>query len=159
MKTKVKVRYRTVVDSDVVYDSNQFAREIAHYLADPDGWVSEGYTFEQSDRADTLVHLSSPSTLKTNGCRNDKLSCAEMNGEHVWINAQRWANGSKASGLSLEDYRQYVVTHEMGHHLGYDHVKCPGRGDPAPLMMQQTLGIGECRPNTKLTDSDRKKRR
>lgn len=156
---KTKVRYMTVVDSDVSYDADQFAREVTDYLADPDGWVSEGYVFERSDRPGVIVHLSSPATLKTNGCRDSKLSCAEMNGEHVWINAYRWVHGAKASGLAVDEYRQYVVTHEMGHHLGHDHVKCPGRGDPAPLMMQQTLGIGQCRPNTKLTDSDRKKRR
>lgn len=46
----------------------------------------------------------------------------------------------------------------MGHILGYDHVKCPGKGHPAPIMMQQTLGIGECSPNTKLTAKDRRKK-
>ena len=155
----MKIRYTTVVDSDVAYDPDQFAAEVATYLADPDGWVSEGYAFERSNRPRVIVHLTHPATLKTNGCRNESLSCAEMNGEHLWINARRWMHGASASGLELDDYRQYIVTHEMGHILGYDHVKCPGRGDPAPLMMQQTLGLGVCRPNTKLTDSDRKKRR
>jgi len=155
----MKIRYTTSVDSDVDYDSDQFAAEIADSLADPDGWVSEGYVFERSTRPRVRIRLSSPETLGRSGCQHTGLSCAELNGTHMWINARRWMRGSAASGLTLADYRQYVVTHEMGHSLGHDHVGCPGRGEPAPLMMQQTLGIGVCRPNTKLTDSDRKKRR
>ena len=36
----------------------------------------------------------------------------------------------------------------MGHLLGKEHVKCPGKGHKAPIMLQQTLGIGKCIPNT-----------
>jgi hypothetical protein len=41
-----------------------------------------------------------------------------------------------------------MVSHEMGHILGKEHVKCPGKGKKAPIMLQHTLGIGECIPNT-----------
>lgn len=67
----------------------------------------------------------------------------------IWLNANRWMHGAKASKLPLERYRQYMVSHEMGHSLGHDHVLCNGSG-PAPIMMQQTLGIGKCSPNTKV---------
>ncbi len=155
----MKIRYTTVVDSDVTYDPTHFADEVAAYLSDPDGWVSEGYTFVRTSTPDVVIHLASPETLATNGCRDATLSCAELNGTHMYLNADRWTKGAPPSKLVLKDYRQYMVTHEMGHILGYDHVKCPGRGEPAPLMMQQTLGIGDCKPNTKLTASDRKKGR
>ena len=68
----------------------------------------------------------------------------------MYLNADRWFRGSSKSKLGLTDYRQYMVTHEMGHILGHDHEKCPCKDCPAPLMMQQTLGIGECKPNIKL---------
>lgn len=155
----MKIRYTTDVDSDVAYDPKMFAQEIDVYLADPNGWVSDGYTFVRSSPADVEIHLSSPQTLATNGCRDPKLSCAEMNGRHMHLNSMRWTQGAAPSKLNLKSYRQYVVTHEMGHILGHDHVKCPGPGHPAPLMLQQTLGIGKCKPNTKLTDIDRKKGR
>jgi len=155
----MKIRYTTKVDSDVDYNPTIFADEVAVYLADPNGWVSEGYTFVRSAPADVEIHLSSPQTLATNGCRDGTLSCAELNGRHMHLNSIRWTRGAPPSKLDLKDYRQYMVTHEMGHILGHDHVKCPGRGQPAPLMMQQTLGIGVCSPNTKLTDSDRTKSR
>lgn len=145
------VRYWTSVDEDVDYPPDQFAQEVAIYLADPDGW-GQFYAFVD-DRTGKHIRLCHPRTLKTEGCHDDQLSCAILNGDQIWLNARRWMHGAPASRLPLERYRQYMVTHEMGHSLGYEHVKCPGSG-PAPLMMQQTLGIGKCTPNTKLTQID-----
>lgn len=148
----MRVLYSTSVDPGVPYSSTQFADEVAIYLADPDGW-GQFHEFIPTKRGGKHIRLSLPSTLKKEGCKDDQLSCAMLGGVDIWINYDRWMKGSKASGLPLERYRQYMVTHEMGHSLGYDHVHCP-EGGPAPLMMQQTLGIGKCSPNTKLTDID-----
>jgi hypothetical protein len=148
MKTVV---YRTSVDPDVDYPADQFAQEVAIYLADPDGWA-QFFTFVQG-RGGKHIRLSRPQTIKAVGCKEDQLSCATLGGTRVWLNADRWIHGAPPSRLPLERYRQYMVSHEMGHSLGYDHVKCPGSG-PAPVMMQQTLGIGACTPNTKLTELD-----
>ena len=65
----------------------------------------------------------------------------------MYLNYDRWINGSPASKLDLEDYRQYMVSHEIGHILGKGHKKCPCKGCHAPIMMQQTLGIEQCIPN------------
>lgn len=146
MKT---IRYRTVVDKDVKYDPKKFQDEVAIYLSDPDGWA-QWYTFEYAATGPAkVIRLCRPSTLKQEGCQDDSLSCAVLGGNLIWLNAARWLHGSKASKLPLERYRQYMVSHEMGHSLGYDHESCPGSG-PAPVMMQQTLGIGQCTPNTKV---------
>lgn len=153
----MKVRYTTIVDADVRYPPKQFAREVAMYLADPDGWESRGYTFEAVERSpDVVIHLASPATLLKSGCGDAGLSCAELNGRLMFLNAMRWTQGASASKLPLDEYRQYMVSHEMGHILGHNHVSCPTPGAPAPIMMQQTRGIGSCIPNTKLTPSDRK---
>lgn len=148
MKT---VYYRTSVDPDVSYPPKKFADEVAVYLADPEGW-GQFFTFKVR-KTGKHVRLCQPGTVKAEGCKDDQLSCAILGGDQIWLNADRWTGGSVPSKLPLERYRQYMVTHEMGHSLGYDHVKCPGSG-PAPLMMQQTLGIGKCSPNTKLTEID-----
>jgi hypothetical protein len=151
----MKIKYTTRVDPDVSYPPKVFAREVDVYLADPDGWASDGYVFVRATPADVVISLSSPNTLATRGCYNRGLSCAEMNGHRIHLNAMRWTQGAPPSKLTLTAYRQYMVTHEMGHILGHDHVPCPGPGLPAPVMLQQTLGIGKCTPNTKLTDKDR----
>lgn len=152
----MEIRYTTVVDKDVSYDTKQFAQEVETYLADPDGWISRGYTFVRSRDPKVIIHLSSPKYLQENGCKDGELSCAEMNGRNMYLNSDRWLKGASKSKLQLKEYRQYMVSHEMGHILGYDHTSCPGSKKPAPVMVQQTKGIGSCTPNTKLTEFDRK---
>lgn len=155
MKT---IRYRTSVAEGLSYDPKTFRDEIHIYLADPDGWA-QFYKFVESPPGPNVKHirLTNPTTLKTNGCESDALSCAVLGGTEIWLNADRWIHGAPKSRLPLVEYRQYMVSHEMGHSLGYEHVACPGSG-PAPIMLQQTLGIGRCTPNTKLTKYDRTKK-
>jgi hypothetical protein len=148
------VRYTTRVDPGVPYASDRFAREVAIYLADPEGWASLGYTFEVGAGGKT-IRLSRPQTIRQEGCESEALSCAILGGDRIWLNSDRWLHGAPRSRLPLEAYRQYMVTHEMGHALGYEHATCPGPGKPAPLMMQQTLGLHGCTPNTTLTATDR----
>ena len=59
------------------------------------------------------------------------------------LNAKRWVFGAKAYKSDVVRYRQYLVNHEFGHSLGYNHVGCPGKGRPAPVM--------SCRARTRHT--------
>lgn len=143
------------IDDDVlkkyqIYNAGerQFDFYLMSYLNSPDGWSTKGYFFEPvSKNPDIYITLSSSETIMKKCGLPKALSCAELNGKYLFLNAERWFRGSKKSKLSLEDYRQYMVSHEIGHILGYDHTKCPCKGCKAPIMMQQTLGIGKCIPN------------
>jgi Zn-dependent M32 family carboxypeptidase len=65
----------------------------------------------------------------------------------IYISKDNWDDTPVASGYkNKQSYRVYVILHEVGHALGYDHAKCPGLNQPAPVMMQQTLGTGLCYP-------------
>ena len=150
-----RIKVKVVVDPDAqsqysITHPAQIEFYIMAYLSDPDGWRKKGYFFEPvSLNQDVLIHFSTNATIRDKcGFTKSKLSCAEMFGKTMWINADRWFHGSPKSKLSLDDYRQYLVSHEMGHILGHEHEKCPCPGCRAPIMMQQTLGIGECTPNT-----------
>jgi len=146
----MNIRYTVRVDPDVKVPLDTFAFELAVYLADPDGWAGKGYTFtEVKQNPKVTIRLSTPETIHKI-CKDGTLSCAELGGHRMYLNASRWMHGAPKSKLDLENYRQYVVSHEMGHILGHDHAKCPGRDQPAPIMMQQTLGIGQCKPNTQV---------
>jgi hypothetical protein len=154
------VPYAVEIGPGVEYKLSKFAKEVQDCLDDPSGWKSRGYKFrpvKKDEKPRMTIILSSPRTLRDNGCKDENLSCAILNGGKVWINAMRWTLGATPSKQNLEGYRQYVISHEVGHALGYDHVDCPGDHEPAPIMMQQTLGIGKCEPNTKLTSADTKK--
>ena len=148
MKT---LTFACVVDPDVRANPKTFAKWIAMYVADPDGWESKGYSFVHVQKnPDIVIHLSSVEGLKKVGC-DPKLNCAEMNGKHIHVNADLWSGKTQnKSQLQLVDNRQYILSHEMGHILGYGHVKCPGVGNLAPIMLQQTKGIGACVPSTKV---------
>lgn len=62
---------------------------------------------------------------------------------YIYINAKNWINGVKQSGLSLEEYKTYVIEHEFGHALGYNHSKCNKNTQVngiCPVMYQSTIG-------------------
>ena len=61
----------------------------------------------------------------------------------VFIDGNNWLYGVKDSGLTLEQYKQYVVLHEFGHALGYDHQPCnpsTAENGVCPVLYQSTRG-------------------
>ena len=150
------IQYRFSIDEDVIKHYGiripvQIGYYVGAYLNDPDGWAKKGYFFESvSSDEQVNIRLSMPKTIGKICGNDENLSCAELGGRFMYLNADRWFNGASASKLSLSDYRQYMVSHEIGHILGHDHEKCHCVGCRAPVMMQQTKGIGNCIPNTKV---------
>lgn len=56
----------------------------------------------------------------------------------IWIDATNWSSGVAESGLTIGEYKSYVINHEFGHALGYDHQKCTDGF--CPVMWQSTRG-------------------
>jgi len=59
----------------------------------------------------------------------------------VFINEARWVRGAVPFQGDIGSYRQYLINHEVGHALGYQHHEpCEKQDALAPVMMQQTFG-------------------
>jgi hypothetical protein len=139
------------VEGGLDVDPARFAEFVMSTLNDPRGWTHDDWTFARTDdeaAADVIVVLASPSTSAAM-CRplvtGGRLSCRE--GRRTILTWYRWVNGTQDYGEDRTAYRTYVVNHEVGHFLGHGHQQCPGRGELAPVMMQQTKGLKGCLPN------------
>lgn len=155
------------VDRDVVdVDAEDAAAMVEGVLADPRGWVRFGYTFQRvpvccglkarRDKGvqnfagkESVFHLrisTEETVLRT--CRFAGLSCADLRDNVIYFNKNRWVGGSPQSGLVGIDYIRYVILHEIGHLLGRGHHSCTANeNDACPVMYQQSISTGCCRPN------------
>ena len=142
--------YVVEVEGGLGVDPVAFAREVEQVLGDPRSWGADGRrAVQRVDGGDVAfrVALASPETadrlcapLDTNGY----FSCGT--GGRAVLNVARWLTGADAYPGPLADYREYLVNHEVGHLFGRGHESCPGPGQPAPVMMQQTKGLDGCTP-------------
>lgn len=61
----------------------------------------------------------------------------------VFIDVINWLEGVPESGLTLDQYRTYVIQHEFMHALGFDHQPCnkqTAKNGVCPVMYQSTRG-------------------
>ncbi len=135
---------------EAVTPADTFRPIAATLVEHPLGWVGLEVVAD-AQSADSVVTLTPDSVMATMfpDFAKEKLSVCDMNTREVWLNEDRWRRTiPDKSQLPLAAYRAYMVQHELGHALGWGHAeKCAVRGDAAPVMVQQTLGIGQCAPN------------
>lgn len=141
---------RVEVERGLPVDGARFAAFVLATLNDDRGWGHDGaMTFARTDGdAPIVVVLASPDTsarLCGDARTHGTLSC--RNGERAVLTYHRWVNATEEYADNVTGYRQYVVNHEVGHALGHGHERCPGPGEPAPVMQQQTLGLKGCAQN------------
>ena len=144
-------RYTVQIEDGIQVDRRRVADTIASILGDRRGWGGTGrLSFQRvsSGPVSFRVVLANPSTvdrmcapLITGGI----YSCG-MYGRAV-LNLMRWRHGAPAFHGNMTMYRRYLVNHEVGHLLGHSHTSCHASGARAPVMMQQTKGVGSCRAN------------
>jgi len=149
------VRYSVEVEGGIPVNPAEVAEAIRSVLTDDRGWqttdrirfvpVGQGEVASGAD-IDIRITLASPAlTAKLCAPLNvtaQQVSC--WNGGRSVLNLTRWMLGSETFGGDLAAYRVYLVNHEVGHGLGHQHVSCPGPGQPAPVMVQQTKSLEGC---------------
>ncbi len=144
------VTYHVETRGRVTASMHEFRRQAQQTYDDPRGWRNGGVQFRRVARGGdfTLVLAEASWLPRMSGSCSSLWSCRV--GRYVIINQARWLGASpawRAAGRSVRDYRHLVVNHETGHWLGRGHAGCPGAGQLAPVMMQQSKGTGGCRFN------------
>lgn len=146
------IRYDVRIEKGLSIDPDKAAGIIQGILDDERSWRGTGrWRFELTpvgQSASLHAYIVTPETtdrLCAPYLTRGEVSC--QNGNRVVLNAKRWLLGVDSYGSDLTNYRRYLVNHEFGHALGKHHVECPGPGRLAPVMMQQTKGLGACRKN------------
>ncbi len=134
------------VDPTQYSGDKSFAKIVDTTLANPRSWIGGGkVSFRRIDSGepDLRISLSSTNTARELCGYQIKLetSCYYPPDNRVVLNEARWVRGATAFAGDDIAYRQYLVNHEVGHGIGYEHHKpCMKDGDLAPIMMQQTFG-------------------
>lgn len=144
-------RFIVEVEDGINVDGAGFAAAVEGTLADPRSWGAGGeMSFQRVDGGDYDFRVSLVSPLNVESfCpgvgTGGYTSCRY--GERAVINLARWETAVPDYEGDVETYRRYVVNHEVGHALGNGHEPCPGSGELAPVMQQQTLGLDGCVKN------------
>ncbi|MEV6634101.1 DUF3152 domain-containing protein [Actinoplanes sp. NPDC051470] len=135
-------------------NGGDFADEIDRTLGDERGWTA-GRQFRlqrvpAGAAGEFTIYLASATTTQrmcnAGGLKTDGFTSCRLPGQVV-VNDARWQDAVPDYNAPLETYRAYALNHEVGHQLGYGHEACPGRGQPAPVMLQQTYGLNGCVAN------------
>jgi hypothetical protein len=133
---------------EVATELEDFARHAAATLHDGRGWSLGGsLAFSRVPAGgDLTLWLAEETAVRSfsSGC-SPAYSCRVA--DAVVINETRWRTATPSWTGSLDDYRRYVVLHEVGHWLQQGHVGCPGQGQPAPVMLQQSISLAGCTAN------------
>ena len=132
-------KYQLLIQHGLKVQRKSVAAQIDFVLSDKRGWTRGNSRFQLA-APDMVDYLCAP--LKTEG----QVSCCM--GRRVVFNILRWRNAVPHWTGSVWTYRQMVVNHEFGHRIGKGHGTCPGPGNRAPVMQQQTYGLQGCRANS-----------
>ncbi len=149
-------RFVVEIEDGIGVDAADFARAVESTLGDPRSWGAGGrMSFQRVGAAEAAsgqyefkVTLVSPGSMETYcpGVGTGGYTSCRY-GERAVINLARWTTAVPDYDGDIGTYRLYVVNHEVGHALGNGHQPCPGAGQVAPVMQQQTLGLAGCTKN------------
>lgn len=147
MNLAIHMAFRSEV-SDLT--SEELASIAIAILNDPDGWPRSGFTFVVDETSELTLMLAEAGRvdelclpLQTHGT----VSC--QNGAIVALNADRWRTATDDWDSTVDDYRTYLINHEVGHLIGLRHpaTRCPADRTVSAVMEPQTKGLEGCAGN------------
>jgi hypothetical protein len=151
-------RYTIEVENGITgIDVTAMAAAIDATLDDPRSWTGNGqFSLQRVDSGSVDFRITLTSSLTVRGLcgytQQIETSCYDPDVDRVVLNDSRWVRGAVAYANDIDTYRQYMINHETGHALGFEHVYDCLPDGKAPTMMQQTISVqatnGQmCQPN------------
>lgn len=138
-------------------DMTAIAATIEATLSDPRSWTGDGaFSLQRVDSGPVDFRITITSSITVRGLcgyeQQIETSCFDPRSGRVVLNDSRWVRGAMAYANDIDTYRVYMVNHESGHALGFEHVYTCLPSGKAPIMMQQTITVqaenGQmCQPN------------
>ncbi|WP_316669359.1 DUF3152 domain-containing protein [uncultured Propionibacterium sp.] len=144
--------YAVQVEQGLPLDVTAVATQISSILNDERGWTGyEDNSFQlvpDPAQAEFTIYVGSAGTVDELCQPDDTQGLVDCrNGDRIALNIDRWLFAAPPyAGQTIDAYRTYLVNHEVGHFIGFGHVPCPGAGQPAPIMLQQTIDLQGCVP-------------
>lgn len=123
--------------------------KLALTYADLRGWNAGGaLAFKHvASGCSYTVWLTAPALMTSFGAICDDFYNCQV-GTNVIVNNDRWLHATEPwlkTGQDLETYKLLIINHETGHRIGFrDNNVCSGAGQPAPVMMQQSIDLKGC---------------
>ena len=142
------------IDTTAYGGDDGYARMVSQTLSNPKSWTHDpriAFRHVDAGNADFRVSLTTPMTTRE-GCGYEiavETSCYNPAYgpdalRRVFINEARWVRGAVPFQGDVGSYRQYLINHEVGHAIGYQHHEpCRPDSDLAPVMMQQTFSTAD----------------
>ena len=141
--------YSVGSQGDVSADLAFFAEHVDWTLTDQRGWALDNdvrWTHIADANADDInIFLATGQAIAAadEDC-SPEWSCQPAGTNDVYINEDHWEHATETyDHRPLDDYRHYVVLHEVGHAppMNFGHFRCEDDArsdDPAPVMEQQS---------------------
>jgi hypothetical protein len=107
---------------------------------------------------DVIIHLSTDKQIRSIYPELTKypglsLTDRGLKPMHIHLHLENWFTIPKHMGseyTNLDDYRIALISHELSHVLGHDHVSCACKGCPSDVRQQPSRGLAGCLPTTQV---------
>jgi Protein of unknown function (DUF3152). len=140
-------RYSVRVETSLGAKVDTVATQIAGVLNDPRSWAGSGDVrfalVADPKKAEFAVTLAS-STTAAKTCKPAAGSC--WKGASLVLDASVWT-APAATFAGVDAWQSYLVNHAVGLVLGEASERCPKKGKPAPVMLDQSGDLGGCVAN------------